>query len=439
MHNPLGNTATILPPTGVGKLFVALNGSIVKNDPSKRKFKVYSNDAIRYLCGEFIAQGCFRIVTFPGSDLSFGNKKPAHPLRNLFHIIDKDLKVKQRTRILLQCMFEELVLPIDAIDAMEEPFIGPERAIMMAANREHSRHLADLIAIACFTYQLLLGIEHRLQISIPLNAFRAALARIRAVVRSENASMSLSFLSGLMQTYSPYTVGSFEIAMSTASDTQIEIFQSFLDDEDFEEYSEWRHLLGFPHKIKMAIRKAHVLCKRILRKRKTKTLIDYGVRVIAANSGVSVPDDKLSEVIGISDFMPPIVDMSGAIRRAQKSWLAHHPKYTQLITHSPSAPDLSSWLIGKRGQGMMSVGRRWLIGMYKEPDLSTFAPDDAQQILLNHCAKRLSIPTTCKIHMMDIAFSDWRIEWEPEKINFHVSACCEDHIKETWVYMLAVD
>jgi hypothetical protein len=189
------------------------------------------------------------------------------------------------------------------------------------------RDLSDSIGTLYFSlHTYLIALEHELQIDINLRAVKNAIAALRQSSRNPQARSNLAILSGIFETYDYKQLDSVELH-SSAPERLISIFQEFVEDETYRNMSTHAHSLGFPIYARRSMTVLKRLAKKLVSKAPFKDIVNLSSRGISTATSLPIPDSDMYASMIKKGYLPPIVPLDEAIKRAKKSWESINPDY----------------------------------------------------------------------------------------------------------------
>ena len=397
--------------------------------------------AIEYVLQEAVMQGATSLLVPPTFNFKGVHAASAHVQRRTKRG-DTNRRVERRVKALFRPVVHDLGFNPASVEILENTFAGPsQQALLQIKNAKDQKLFAQLILAINYSYHLALGIEYQSQVDLPFCSFLRALDALRVAVRDPTAATNLAFVTAIVQTYCPHAVGAVEFLHSTASEQQVRSYLEFVEDEEYRQYAEAKHELGFSQRVSHAFTRLWQLSKRLASRRELRPIIAYTSKIVAVSTGAPEPPDDAAAALIAPGYMPPIVRTSGLLFRAQDRWLLNRPPRTELFAFQfilPSLPLLTSRLSNRRSKATIVADVSWLIGLY----IFTGEPIDFEikKRLLTHLfAINLETPYECPLHLIETGVEDVSMDWKAEKVTCTIMTCCEEAAKQTFAKMCAFD
>lgn len=247
---------------------------------------------------------------YPAAD--FVDTLPASLKRRIV-IVDKKQKCRSRADAILAPMADEFQVTLR----------GPGIEFRRALDPEVQRAIA---VVYFYLYTYLLGLENELQIDINLGSFKESISVLRKASRNPEFRATLAILAGVLETYSPQSITTFELR-SSAPDRLVTLFQEFIADETYREMSTHTHLLGFPIHLQRSMTLLGRLAKQLVTKSPFKDLVNLSSKGISAATSLPIPTSEMYEPLLKTGYLPPIVSYGGAVQKAREAWALANPDY----------------------------------------------------------------------------------------------------------------
>lgn len=143
------------------------------------------------------------------------------------------------------------------------------------------------------------------------------LDRLRRKIKDDEASFRLDELHGIYYIYQkPMSIDALTIYPGSSGCSISQRVMDLLDDAEIVELSRNRHLLGFPSKVKIAMKNIKKWTAKILTKRKTKSQLSAAtdlIQTVSSSAGVEIPLAETLEIIKsiqMSPYSPPIINLN---------------------------------------------------------------------------------------------------------------------------------
>jgi hypothetical protein len=364
--------------------------------------------------------------------------------------VDIDHGIADRTK--------RLLTPFTRALGHEAEHLSPTGTIFTPA-AAHATQLSpeqrEIWALLCMTfntaYQLLLASKERSLAAFPLDRGRSALTRLLALNVDPNAARVPAALLAALNTYQNGSVPAIialDTATSAAGSRWAEEFESLLEDEDYREYCLHKNELGWAQRIDGAMARLTVLSKRLARSGPFRGVVRFGQKYVSVSTGLPVDSIDLGLDSQGRSFLPPIVDVAPAIRRANSAWAStRNGRATRFVI------DRFEWIdadfVPERINLHAELGLAWLLTQYTfRPALQAFAtaaeiPKATRPLvkdsLERHFQARLGNPTVCSAHHARITLDDvvhrWR--WKRDFLEVDINACCEESGRTALFTMLS--
>jgi len=238
---------------------------------------------------------------------------PGNPLHSAISALEPDLKrfvLLDVPHPLAMPEFQALIQPVAAEFEVEFHYGSG-----FGAHSDVFDALPEDLRKGCLTlhdnlYRFFLGIKHRLQVDIPLEATMEALDSVLRVTTSQRTQRSLGLLQGILSGYRAHEVESLQFKPPAAPD-QVRMLRDaiqdwrLLHDDTYMQFSAWRHSLGVPRQARRALLEIGRSGRKLLRSRLFGPLFDLAAQVIKAP--ISLPSRKALSALVPTEYLPPIV------------------------------------------------------------------------------------------------------------------------------------
>lgn len=433
----------ILLPIGCSNLFYAMS-TVAPEQIASGTVEVpfgFHPEALSNLVNEFISQGAVEIAIDPYSAF-YGNTDdlPAS-LRDRILVVDHEKDDEALTRHIFGAIASELGFETGWIEIISDPLVGPQRRLLEIKDPDMRSNFIDLICAFNFTYHLVLGIRHRLQIDVPIFEYHATLKRLRRKISDPNNAAKIAFIEGAIGTYNLQAVGALDVVEPAASDSQKRSFERFLKEEEYQQYSELRHALGVSDRVVAVSKELWTQALRVVRLEKFRGLLNYGVRVASVSSGLPLPTFDLFRASRGEPYAPPIVRLTNAISAARQQWLEANQTLAVMSFGYEGYENIEERLFVDRGVGTFTIDTSWFIGMFTFGDghVPNVLEPSTQKTLMRYFTINLMPPYICPVHRDSISMNDVTVNWSVPSLEISIRGCCERAMKEAWVQMSVFD
>lgn len=226
-------------------------------------------------------------------------------MRRWVEVVDETGIVSRRREVIFSPIAEELGL------AMRGPSI--------AFRGNNPGEVENWAASLYFQlYPFLLGLEHRLQVDVDIDAMKKALELLRNRLRSQKARIVAAALTGLLSEYRSMSVPGL-VRVATPNAMLVSQFEDYLEDELYQAVSEGTFQLGFPERIAEARRRLGRLTKALVRGKTWKGIWKAGNYALTAST--QLPPVDLDVFPNANDrYLPPVASFRELIDRAESNW-----------------------------------------------------------------------------------------------------------------------
>jgi hypothetical protein len=221
----------ILLPIGIDGLFVPITEGTTDTTGFHAQLH-FDGGALRFLSQELISQGAIGIGTNPGSLLSKHRDDLDITLRTRVTTLDRRRELEGRAAMLVRPIAGNLDFDPDQLAICDFP-VGYPQSYCLSLPQTRRQLWSDVVLTMNATYHVLLGIKNRMQIDVPLHAYRQALLRLREAVDDSAAETTIAFLLALVSSYRFETVRAVKPMLSDAADEWVEAFEILVEDEEF--------------------------------------------------------------------------------------------------------------------------------------------------------------------------------------------------------------
>lgn len=141
--------------------------------------------------------------------------------------------------------------------------------------------------------------------------------------RSPEMRANIAILKGVFTNYERTTHAALKTRVNSSISIS-DLFEELLDDAHYRALSHQVSLLGFRQKTFQIRRNITRLVKSLTQSRRGKQVFDYGSAAISLAASMPAPKSEMLEGFAHHSFLPPVVDISAAIRAARTRMRSTH-------------------------------------------------------------------------------------------------------------------
>lgn len=407
--------------------------------------------AIPYLLVEVLSQGAtgLHVISDPrGFEL-------AQKLRDAslagVRASDKSGSVAKRTRAIFEPLAASLGFDPDQLGPTPVP-LTPPVLYGMDLPPESRATWSRMCEAYNAVYQLLLGMQARTMVAIPVERSIILLQGLLAESRDPTARIAPAAVMGALRTYKHQSVPAvlpLDMSTSSVSEQWIRGFRDLLDDVTYQTYCATKHELGRAERVEGALTRMGVLALRVVRSGPFSSLVKFGQKSISISSGVPVEELAVAPSLQKVNYMPPIVDVSHSLRRAHRRWMdslaPRKPMHMQVPGFEWIGADYY------RQHMVAEISTDWLLSEYVlKPPLTAKHLKGSKsgeywavlrKVFDEHIAARAGTDVMCETHGVSIGRDDVQWDWDQEqsKLCIEMDACCEGAARHTVARILGME
>jgi hypothetical protein len=357
--------------------------------------------------------------------------------RGLTHVSDRDGTTRERVHLVFRPIAIDLGLDPADIDVIADPIVGPQSRVLNLPT-DRRRAWSDLLLVHNATYHLLIGVDSRIQIDLPLLEFSAAIGRLRRTAKNPTSSATLGFLAALATSYKPCLVGATTPKLSALDGQWIDVFEEYIKDATYQEYAAIRSELGYRARIEKSVERTWVAARRLLSTATSRGLLRFTVRNVGVSVGLpSRAPTVVSDYFNRTRYLPPIVRMGSPLAHARTRWLREN-NYQGTLDPSYEYFD---WLPGSRipklYNGTFGVDREWFASLFTTVPSLDITQAKWQRALERYFAVNLESLSICQTHGIATGYDDVDVSWDGPTIEMSFTCCCEEGAREAFNLMCA--
>jgi hypothetical protein len=249
-------------------------------------------ESIRFLFEVLVSHGAYNIAlteSIPKDILPYGFNK-------LIVSIDNLDRVHRQVRSFLSPFGEEFSINTDnwrSTSDLRNIFV---EMMMRTPYNNVIPIYKSLYYIAETLYSILIGITNKLCISINLQKAKESIFLLFDVAKNPVATQNLSFLTGILNSYSEITIETINVFTSNANTEALNRFLIFTEDESFNHMSKQISSLGLHTNKDNAIIKIKRYANELSQKTIFKPIVSLASTVISASTGIPIPCTEISEL-----------------------------------------------------------------------------------------------------------------------------------------------
>lgn len=411
---------------------------MTRTDEPKRFGFSFDSSALPFVISELVSQGATGLAIDSTSKLATVRPQLPIAIRNRTRVLDRRNRIRDRVNQVFRPIADEIGLNPADVDLITDPIVGPQRHVLDLPPERKSTW-SDLLLTHSATFHLLLGISSRIQIDIPLREFKDAVHRLHPLVKEPTSRATIGFLEALIDSYTPYIVGSAAPMLSANDDAWVQVFEEFMEDAAYQEYAATRSALGYSARARAAVARTWTIARRMLKHKVSQRLLKFTAASVKASTGLPAdPTDVFSDYFERTHYLPPIVKTTTQLARAQRLWLQANPLYTGTMV--PQFEHFN-WLASARVPHLVSasieIDREWFTSLYTtEPPLD-LTETKWQRAFERFFAINLEPPYICSQHDIEIGCDDVLVSWGKARVKMSMTCCCENAGKAAFASMAA--
>ncbi|MFG2313213.1 hypothetical protein ACGFS9_31810 [Streptomyces sp. NPDC048566] len=424
----------VLLPVGLDALFFPITS--ISDDSRHLEFAFKAEGALTFLVSELVSQGATGVGTDPGSSLAAARAGLSPPVRGLTRVLDATNETREMINLAFRPIAAELGLDPQRVDVVGHPITGPQGYVTELAP-EKQKSWSDLLLVHSTTYHLLLGIDSRVQIDVPLREFSAAVHRLRRSAQSSVSATTLGFLNTVAHSYHPHLVGAVSPLVSSLDSPWIDAFETYIKEVAYQEYTAIRSELGYLAGAEAMLERTWSVSRRLLNLASAKNLLKQTVRTVKISSGTSSrPPAALADYFARTRYLPPVIKTTAPLTRALNAWNARH-QYGMLHFKFNHFEWLSGSRIPRLQTGAAKVSLDWMQKEYKSDPPGDIREEAMQLAFEKFFARNLIAPCECPVHGYVVCYDDLDVRWGDEDLEVSFAVCCEEAGRMTLVNMMA--
>ncbi|MBV7697386.1 hypothetical protein [Streptomyces sp. TRM70350] len=390
----------------------------------------FNAGALPFLVSELVSQGATAVGADPGSSLAEARADTPPAVRRLTRVLDATNEIRERVNLAFRPIASDLGLDPERIDVVGHPFGGPQGHVTELAP-EKQRSWSDLLLVHSTTYHLLLGIDARVQIDVPLRDFSAAVRRLRRAARSSVSATMLGFLNAVAASYHPQLVGAVSPLASSLGSPWVDTFEDYIKEVAYQEYTAIRSELGYPARAEAMLERTWSASRRLLSTASAKELLKLTVRTVAISAGASSPPPtSLADCFAPRRYLPPIIKTTTPLARAFRNWYAHH-EYGSVNFQYRHFEWLPSARLPSLQEGEGRISLDWMQNVYQTDPPGDIRQSEIQLTFERFFARNLTSPYVCPTHDFAMSYDDIDVSWGEEALEISINLCCEQGGWET--------
>lgn len=278
---------------------------------------VYASDGsiLQFMVEELIRLGVIDIAISGRSQLSRVVQSLPDTFRRRIVLVDAENACTAKTRVLMLPVFEEFGVEAD----------NDLSGYRYRSSLSHQLSLS-IISLTENIRTFLVGLEYQLQVDVNLDRIKEDIRTVLAVSRDPLSRANLTTLEGILRTYEPRTIDGI-VLKSMAPDRLIAIFDEFVHDESYRDFSSNTKSLGHPQQLARYIHKVRDAARNVLASPDLKPLVRPGQRALLASGHLPQVESEPYEHILQTRYLPTVVSLREPVQRARRTWRSIRPPF----------------------------------------------------------------------------------------------------------------
>jgi predicted transport protein len=309
----------LLPYIPVGRAFYGESGL---------EFAAIDYSVIPFLIEEFIALGACGIVYRSLEEPKYLRSVVIPELRRCF-IVDNGRRDKDVVNTLAP-LSEEFECEISGG--------GSVMRRLTPSNSSADIPGPQIMEVAGALLALLIGQRYEAEVQIDLPAVQGALEQLDRICRSSRARATVAVLRSVFSAYRPVQTDTV-VVKPNATEQQLSLFLRFVEDSTYREMSRAARGFGMPGRSRRAAQLFSRAARALVQKTPFRQAVNLGSKGLSAATHLPMPDADVASSLFRKDYLPPVVNLSDAMRRATEQWHRVNPGFVLPQSAGPIPED----------------------------------------------------------------------------------------------------
>jgi hypothetical protein len=268
---------------------------------------------------ELISFGVTKIGIVRGTGIDGIVSQLPEILRPAVALIDPTPQVRQADAM-MQTVFDECLTEIK----FPETLIYGVSARFRQKTADSNNLLHACCALRFNLLKLLVAAQHQIAVELDRGSCISTISFLQSKLRSPTARASVAILRGVLDSYRPATIESFEVTSSASHDFR-NMFQTLLAQEEYRSMAAEAQAMGFPKRVTYALSEFNRSAQLLLRSSPFRTALQYATRMLELVFSIPAPDrEHIDQFLG-QHYLPPLLPLEVVRSRAQATWLRVNP------------------------------------------------------------------------------------------------------------------